>query len=82
MEPDHPINDDMQVDLNMSVESINIKIGVLLAVPVIALGNQPSMRHTINSFIDGMFKNVLKFCTVISVPCTLKLLIQELGLLK
>ena len=25
MEPDHPINDDMQVDFNMSVESVNLK---------------------------------------------------------
>jgi hypothetical protein len=64
MEPDHPINDDMQVDLNMSVESINLKNGLLLAVPVIALGYQPSMRHKMNTFIDGIFKNVLKFCTV------------------
>ena len=68
IEPAHPIHDDMQVGFNVSVESVNLKNDLLLAasgvVPVIALGNQPSMRHTMNNFIDGIFKNVLKLCTV------------------
>lgn len=61
-------NEVVQLDVNMAVESVNLKNDLDLAAsgikPIVPLCNQPAMRSTMNTFVDGIFKNVLKYCIV------------------
>ena len=58
----------IQVDVILPVESINLRNDLELAAsgiePIVSLCNQPAMRSTMNTFVDGIFKNVLKHCIV------------------
>ena len=65
---DPMFNEVIQLGLNLTEESTNLKNDLNLAAsgvePVISLCNQPVMRSTMNTFIDGIFKSVLKHCNV------------------
>ena len=58
----------IQADVDLSVESVNLRNDLDLAAsgiePIVSLCNQPAMRSTLNTFVDGIFKNVLKHCIV------------------
>ena len=62
------VDDVIQLGLNMTEERIKLYNDLNLAasgiVPDTLLSNQPSIIHSMNTFIENIFKNVLKFCTV------------------
>ena len=59
---------DVQLGINMIDASVQLHNALHLAasgvVPCISLEKQHAMLHTMNMFVDGIYKNNLKYCTI------------------
>ena len=59
---------DVQLGINMIDASVQLHNALRLAasgvVPCISLEKQHAMLHTMNMFVDGIYKNNLKYCTI------------------
>ena len=59
---------DVQLGINMIDASVQLHNALHLAasgvVPCISLEKRRAMLHTMNMFVDGIYKNDLKYCTI------------------
>jgi actin-related protein len=62
------VNDVIQLPINMTDASLQLRNALHLAasgvVPCIYLEKQPAMLHTMNTFVDSIYKSNLKYCTI------------------
>jgi hypothetical protein len=62
------VNDVIQLPINMTDASLQLRNALHLAasgvVPCISLEEEPAMLHTMNIFVDDIYKNKLKYCTI------------------